>query len=60
MLFRLGISAGTLLPRILRLTHGHLFGTISANAESTIEAAERIVARLKDTLQGKPAAPAAA
>jgi hypothetical protein len=63
MLFKYGISAGNLLPRILRMTHSHLFGTGNADAEKTIAATEQIVARLKDALLGKPpaaAAPAAA
>jgi hypothetical protein len=62
VLFKYGISAGSLLPRILRMTHGHLFGKGGGDAEKTIAATEQIVARLKDMLQGKPAegAPAAA
>jgi hypothetical protein len=62
MLFKYGISAGNLLPRILRMTHAHLFGQGNADAEKTIATTEQIVARLKDALLGKPpeTAPAAA
>jgi hypothetical protein len=59
MLFKYGISAGNLPPRILRMTHAHLFGQGNADAEKTIAATEQIVARLKDALTGKPPAEAA-
>jgi hypothetical protein len=62
VLFQYGLRAGSLLPRILRMTHAHLFGKAGSDAQKTIEATEQIVAKLKDALQGKPpeAAPAAA
>jgi hypothetical protein len=61
-LFKYGLSAGYLLPRVLRMTHGHLFGKGNSDVEKTIATAEQIVAKLKDALHGKPpeAAPAAA
>ena len=62
VLFKYGIAAGSLLPRILRLTHAHLFGKAGSDAQKTIAATEQIVAKLKDAVQGEPpeTAPAAA
>jgi hypothetical protein len=50
LMFKFGIASVALLPRILKVTHPHLFPKGGGNRETTATATEKFVAALKQAM----------